>query len=434
MTDDELTAVVARLVRVNDDDLDGFPTAELTAEVTALVTTEPSTAREGLTSSPIPSRLEYDEHLDALDPVGDDAMVVDLETVRRERSGGRWRLIAAAALAAVVVLAGTALATGAMYRAIITPSQTPATPTAPRTPLTPPSTTPRDASTTSPLLPEGVPSTPPTGELVATIGIRHRGAYRLYADGRLISTLFDDPAYQQAYPLSSPWTAQRLTPEGVERVRSRFLSSGLFDSAQPLSDVNCPPVHACVRDGDRWLGVQVDVLGASQSQAPPDAVRLFDDLGGLASTLPATEWIDPQREPYVSARIATCVKTVEIPDPSLAVGFEVPLDLSVLLPRLSAPVATLLTGREPNADLMSRMLPSLEGRIGHGGCFELTLDEARTLVDTALSPTGGGTHAYGGLVLRLTPKSDPADATQPDRAWIWFEQLLPDGVPTTTGD
>jgi len=160
----------------------------------------------------------------------------------------------------------------------------------------------------------------------------------------------------------------------------------------------------------------------------------LEDVGTLASTLPASAWAEPQRKPYVSARIATCVKTAERPDPSLAVGFEQQLNLSGLIPRLSAPVANLLTGREPNADLMSRMLPSLEGRIGQGGCFELTLDEARTLVDTALSPTGGGTHAYGVLLLRLAPKPDPADANQPDGAWIWFEPLLPDGVPTTTGD
>ena len=69
---------------------------------------------------------------------------------------------------------------------------------------------------------------------------------------------------------TSGWVEQRLTPEGVERVRSRFLSSGLFDSAQPLSDVvsGCGFVHACVRDGDHWLGVQVDVGGPAASHAP----------------------------------------------------------------------------------------------------------------------------------------------------------------------
>ena len=56
-----------------------------------------------------------------------------------------------------------------------------------------PTTVPGDDSTTGSLLPESAPRTPPSGELVATIGIRHRGVYRLYADGRLLFTLFGGP-------------------------------------------------------------------------------------------------------------------------------------------------------------------------------------------------------------------------------------------------
>src|SRR5262245_13283350 len=98
MTDDELTAVVARLVRVTDADLDGFPSAELTTAVTELVSAESTAARERLASAPVPTPREYDEHLDALDTVGDDAMVVNFETARRGRTGPRGRLIAAAAV------------------------------------------------------------------------------------------------------------------------------------------------------------------------------------------------------------------------------------------------------------------------------------------------------------------------------------------------
>ena len=42
--------------------------------------------------------------------------------------------------------------------------------------------------------------------------------------------------------------------------------------------------------------------------------------------------------------------------------------------------------------------------------FETTLDEARTLADVFLSPTGGGTHQYSGIVIR----NPEFDAIQPD--------------------
>jgi hypothetical protein len=364
-----------------------------------------------------------------------EGIVVDIQRSLDRTARNRW-LIAAAAVAVAIVVAGTVLLADGGRDAIRTKPATqnsaPPTLTPPTTTLTIPTTVPGDDSTTGPLLPESAPSSPPSGELIATIGIRHRGAYRLYADGRLLFTLFggNPPA-----GVSSSWAEQRLTPEGVERVRSRFLSSGLFDSAPPLSNVeDCPgPVTACVRDGDHWLGVAVDHALAGASTAPPEAVRLFDDLVTLDYTLPATAWADQQFKPYTPARIATCMKlfvTDPSQDPSKAV--EVPLgDLPVLLQRLPAPVAEFLAGREVDADLTSRLLARLGGEVGQGGCFELTLDEARTLVDTSLSPTGGGTHQYWRLTFALDPQAASAQA---DSAVIRFEELLPDGGPTTTGD
>ena len=235
----------------------------------------------------------------------------------------------------------------------------------------------------------------------------------------------------------SGWVEQRLTPEGVERVRSRFLSSGLFDSAQPLSDVvsGCGFVHACVRDGDHWLGVQVDVGGPAASQAPPEAVRLFDDLRMLDSTLPATEWADQQIKPYVPARTAVCLQVFVAKD---GTAVQVPTDLSILLPLFPARAAELLDGR----DAMGR-IPSIE-EYG-GSCFEMTLDEARTLADEFLAPSGGGSHEYWGIVVNI---NDQFDASQPPAtgsrhravtregnfAHISFKQLLPDSVDAELGD
>ena len=51
----------------------------------------------------------------------------------------------------------------------------------------------------------------------------HAGAWYLYADGRLIWIVDYPPSPDFSF------VEQRLTPEGVERVRSEFLSTGLFD-------------------------------------------------------------------------------------------------------------------------------------------------------------------------------------------------------------
>jgi hypothetical protein len=272
-------------------------------------------------------------------------------------------------------------------------------------------------STTAPMLPEGAPSMPPSGELVASINIRHRGVYRLYADGRLIDV----------------WSAveQRLTPEGVERVRSRFLSSGLFDAAQPLSEIDelCA-IRACVRDGDHWLEVQVDVGGPSVSMAPPAAVRLYEDLARLGSWLPATEWVDQQVKPYVAAQIGTCFAMYV--DGALA-----PFDLSVLSSRLPERAASVLAAHELSAEMDSLLGPLTIFDGGRSetilpterGCFELTLDEARALADAFLASSGVA--APWGIQLSFGRQPDPSEpgATRDEAAKVGFFQVLPDKWP-----
>ena len=62
-------------------------------------------------------------------------------------------------------------------------------------------------------------------------------------------------------------------------------------------------------------------------------------------------------------------------------------------------------------------------------CFQLTLDEARTLADALLDPSSGASHEYWGLVLRQSDPTRPG-VTRPAAAYILFRELLPDGVPT----
>ena len=133
------------------------------------------------------------------------------------------------------------------------------------------------------LPPEGVtPSEPPQGELVLSDwGIHPWYAVNLYADGRMIWArgLTTNPG-----PTVSVWIEQRLTPEGVELLRS----------------VAVP------------LGGQ------------------FENPGQL---LPVSAWEDPTLRPYVPSRYAAC----------LLGGFEPP---SLAMELLPAGAQDLLRGTE----------------------------------------------------------------------------------------
>ena len=239
-----------------------------------------------------------------------------------------------------------------------------------------PPTTAGDASTTAPLLPEGAPSTPHIGELVASAwpGQGPPGfssGYSLYADGRLIR-------WSEAAS-GGGFVEQRLTPEGVERVRSQFLASGLFDPTQPGPPLGCAGPF-CVRGDDGRL------LSAPQSAA--GAEQLVSYLSTLDSSLPKTEWAARRIRTYVASRFSVCVGTyANVPDRAIPVQ----IDLSTVLPALPTEAAELL-----RAALERQGAAIPEGPF----CFETTLEEARTLADVFLSPTGGGTHAYSGIVIR----------------------------------
>jgi hypothetical protein len=179
----------------------------------------------------------------------------------------------------------------------------------------------------------------------------------------------------------------------------------------------------------------VDVGGPAASQAPPEAVRLFDDLGMLGTTVPAAEWADPQIKPYIPARIAVCVQVFVAND---GTAVQVPTDMAMLLPLFPAQVAQLLDGR----DAMGRISAIEEHS---GSCVEMTLAEARALADAFLAPSGGGSHEYWGITFDINGQVDasqPAPTGSPHRgvtregnfAHISFKQLLPDSVDATLGD
>ena len=119
------------------------------------------------------------------------------------------------------------------------------------------------------LPPEGVPpSEPQRGELVLKDAeILPWSHVRVYADGRLIWAAEVDPDEVEGGPDVSVWIEQRLTPEGVELLRSGAVELG-------------------------WA-------------ANPGRF------------LPASAWEDPELRPYVPSRYAVCTGSLfSLPDPA----------------------------------------------------------------------------------------------------------------------
>ena len=146
---------------------------------------------------------------------------------------------------------------------------------------------------------EATPSAPESGELVIQYwidrgGLTAGGRGWVYADGRLI-TLGNGNGFHE----------QRLTPEGVELLRSEIVSTGLFDRASPSTQADregSPHGVIQVRIGERLVRVQ----GCPGRTPKPCAVnfpeRLGERLADAASWLPPSAWKDRQIRAYVASR------------------------------------------------------------------------------------------------------------------------------------
>jgi hypothetical protein len=162
---------------------------------------------------------------------------------------------------------------------------------------------------------EGIaPSTPETGQLVLSFGGRVRSIgldfHRvwIFADGRLIWKRNLDgvtDTARRAFGAREPTTAvieQRLTPEGVELMRSRVLAAGLHD---------IEPADA-ITDGTAWNrpGVLWGGLVVHDGDRLVDAEWSDGELPGLladpGSWIPASAWVDRRIGAYVPSRYAVC--------------------------------------------------------------------------------------------------------------------------------
>jgi hypothetical protein len=213
------------------------------------------------------------------------------------------------------------------------------------------------------LPPEGaVQSTPERGKLVisyrghapAKISWTDRAWGKtfawVYADGRLIWLREDDRPFG-ANHISTGYLEQRLTPDGVELLRSAIIATGVFEHERP-SDFS--PRRIEVRDGDRLLSAS---SGFGRHMGDRDGRKLAALFTDPASWLPEKAWADRQIRAYVPSRYVFCY---------LAPDAWKPARVMSLLP---VRAKNLLRGNTPRKDSVT--------------CWELTTNDARG-IDRAL--------------------------------------------------
>jgi hypothetical protein len=168
---------------------------------------------------------------------------------------------------------------------------------------------------------EESPSEPAVGESVLNLQIfEDPGELVIYADGRVIWPNNDgDPDYLQ----------MQLTPEGAEALRSRAVSTGLFEQNQGLTlDSGHDPGSMEVRHGDRsvilvWGNrsavrsgakqVALERISAASAEVEKKVIELvmfFRDP--TAWRLPRRMHVQPETSPFVPSRL---VVTYDLGEP-----------------------------------------------------------------------------------------------------------------------
>jgi hypothetical protein len=253
---------------------------------------------------------------------------------------------------------------------------------------------------------EATRSAPESGELVIQYWANIQGRVWVYTDGRLITLR------------SNGFREQRLTPEGVELLRSEIVSTavlapdnrlyGYLHSATmpgPLPNY-LGAFHAPmqVRNGDRLFYVE--------HVSNPE--RLAERLADAASWLPASAWKDRQIRAYVAPRYAISY-------------FAQPqtLERSRVLSLLPAAAEDLLRDKDA---VTEQWIPT------DHYVSDLTTEEARALAqaldDAGLKPQPAN---RGELDYRFEIPGTSVDLPPPEKGrvrnvvFIYFEPSLPDG-------
>ena len=255
----------------------------------------------------------------------------------------------------------------------------------------------------------------------------------VYADGRLISQRqFESPG--DALPgganeRSSGFLEQRLTGEGVERMRAEAISTGLFahDSVLSVEDGPCFNLIE-VSNGDRrvrvtWHGSQCPPLPGDPAattatkEEESELLHLVARLTNPTTWLPASAWQERESRAYVPSRFA--IDFGARPDT---------LEPSRILALLPDSAEELLTAK-----------PRTRLRHFYGGAgvplrrvydyrSQVTVDEARTLAE-ALDGCGARAQAHSRAGVRADIRARRGADQRPPGAFFFviFEPILPHG-------
>jgi len=283
----------------------------------------------------------------------------------------------------------------------------------------------------------------------------------MYADGRIIwDRRPHRPGPVRGIPeganeLTSGYLEQRLTPEGVELVRSEV--AGLFDRSRalletfPADDDPWPWGHQdgrltliVPRDSDfsgsgsvevpdsdrlvrlRWAGIEPrDPSHVEGSIATPEQLSALRRVDALLTdpmaVLPPSAWAEREVRAYVPSHYAVCIDSSP------------PEDASHLLSLLPARAADLLRDKSRKR-LGAEVLEAREGgRVVVLGrsvtyCFKLTTEEAHEVAQAlaGLDPEPGWKRFA--LAYRV---ADPVNSLNPTK--IWFEPYFPHGQIAFSG-
>lgn len=249
------------------------------------------------------------------------------------------------------------------------------------------------------LPPRGMPTTSVNGELVLRQSSPY-GSLSVYDDGSLIwSSKIPDGA-----DAHTGLTMQRLTPEGIEYLRSAILETGLFTHDLELDGGGSQPyLEIEVQNGDRLVDVRLVWEGALLDPNAPEATaeqeRALDTLAGLLGTperWPENAWADRTMKTFVPGRYRICFR-----------GFPHHLTTSETIALLPSVAADLISDRLTDGDGVP--------------CGDLPTDETRGLAEALDS--AGLTPMLAETWLRYN--LDVPDSR--DELWIFFMPVLPHG-------
>lgn len=265
------------------------------------------------------------------------------------------------------------------------------------------------------LPPEGAaPSIPERGELVVRLEGSTGGPWSriwVFADGRLIWNRYGyhpDDASEAPTGLFE----QRLTPDGVEFLRSKVISTGLFAQDLALArEGDAPFLEIQVRNGDRLVRATWAIrlnwrIGQRAPFATPEQASALEDLDALLTdpaSWPSSAWQDREIKAYVPSRYWICSRG--IPEPIERARAR------SLLPRAAQ-------------DLLDDVVRThVEAMPSDQDCYVVTTEDARALAGILDDAGVGRNEPRGGEVwLRYTLPNLDAPRSQ---VWISFEPVLP---------